>query len=551
MQDKSTCKTTVLRLLVGENGQVLPFLALMIVMLLGVAALAVDLGRGYLAQRQLQASVNAAAIAAAETLPASTYVTVGQSFGSGSNEKNDYMGLTGSTPTVTGECLTTVEGWGVPCSSSTPNAVQVTETGSVQTYFARFLGFPTLNVTATATAATRGAIPLPYNVAIIVDSTLSMNTTDSNCGNITQMQCALNGVQELLLNLSPSVDHVSLFTFPNVAATASTAGIVVSGTYNCTSALPSNDASGQQSGIGYYVILTTQPYSGMAWAMPYTFPPAPTGTSGYAPPSGSYGPTYQVVPFSEDYRSSNTATSLNSSSNLVKAAGGVSGCGGIAPSNYDGDYGTYYAGAIYAAQAALLAEQHANPGTQNVMVILGDGNSDGPSSSSSPDSSSPSISSSSSQMTTTYSSSSWGNQTSGMYTYPSSYLYASSSGSYPSWVGECGQAVVAAHYAATYTNNPTTIYTIAYGASTQSSSGSNGNCSTDVNAGSYPNISPCTTLKDMASSTSNFYSDYYAPGGDSGCQAPDENNTITSLNQIFKAIALDLTSVRLIPNNTQ
>jgi hypothetical protein len=47
-----------------------------------------------------------------------------------------------------------------------------------------------------------------------------------------------------------------------------------------------------------------------------------------------------------------------------------------------------------------------------------------------------------------------------------------------------------------------------------------------------------------------FYSDYYAPGGDSGCQAADKNNQVTSLNSIFEAIATDLTSVRLIPNNT-
>ena len=89
------------------------------------------------------------------------------------------------------------------------------------------------------------------------------------------------------------------------------------------------------------------------------------------------------------------------------AAGGVSGCGGIAPSNYDGDYGTYYAGAIYAALAALLAEQNSD-GNPNTIVILGDGNSNGRDTSQGTaptDSLTPSISISTTQMTTTYSAS--------------------------------------------------------------------------------------------------------------------------------------------------
>jgi hypothetical protein len=99
------------------------------------------------------------------------------------------------------------------------------------------------------------------------------------------------------------------------------------------------------------------------------------------------------------------------------------------------------------------------------------------------------------------------------------------------------------------------VYTIAYGASTQSSSGLNGNCPSDVNAGAHPNISPCSTMQQMSTGWSSgtktyFYSDYSGPGGDSGCQAASKNNQVTSLNKIFQAIATDLTSVRLIPNNT-
>jgi hypothetical protein len=38
-----------------------------------------------------------------------------------------------------------------------------------------------------------------------------------------------------------------------------------------------------------------------------------------------------------------------------------------------GGEGTYYAGVIYAAQAALTAEATANPGSQNIMILVSDG----------------------------------------------------------------------------------------------------------------------------------------------------------------------------------
>jgi hypothetical protein len=343
--------------------------------------------------------------------------------------------------------------------------------------------------------------------------------------------------------------RLALFTFPNVT------GGTVSIDSSCTTSIPSSYTTGSgksavttnynHSGTyGYYSMLADAAYPGVPNAMPYTFPPIPTGTSGYTPPSGTWGPTYRVVDFSNDFRSSNTATSLNSSSLLVKAAGGASGCAGMQPSNFDGDYGTYYAGAIYAAQAALLAEQASNPGSKNVMVILGDGDSTAPSSSGSPYPSSASMPADASHATQSLNANS--------YTYPSSWSttpgFADNTGTYPSWNGECGQAIDAAQYAATYSGNQTLVYTVAYGAQTSG-------CNSDKSYGSHKGASPCGTLEQMSTGWSSgvksyFYSDYNAAGGDSGCQAADKNNQVTSLNQIFQAIATDLTSVRLIPNNT-
>jgi hypothetical protein len=130
---------------------------------------------------------------------------------------------------------------------------------------------------------------------------------------------------------------------------------------------------------------------------------------------------------------------------------------------------------------------------------------------------------------------------------------ATNSGSYPSWYGECSQGVDAANYAKTYpgdSSNGTKFYSIAYGSSTHSGSYNGVSyCASDRHSGvSHRNISPCTAMQDMASSPATFYSDYYLPGSDSGCQASGATNTITSLSNIFKTIAYDLTAVRLIPN---
>jgi hypothetical protein len=253
------------------------------------------------------------------------------------------------------------------------------------------------------------------------------------------------------------------------------------------------------------------PWSQLPQAMAYSFPSA--GAVSYVPTQSDYATypmtlgtaTYQITGFLSDYRTSNSATSLNPNSALVQAAGGVIGCGSMTAPNYDGVFGTYYAGAIYAAQSALVAEKAANPGSENVLIILSDGNATAP-------------------------------QTNGSNTVMGSP--ATGSGQYPSWVGECGQAVVAAKYA---TSQGTLVYSVAYGSEPTG-------CTSDLNSGSYPNINPCDTMADMASAPQYFYSDYHQSGSASVCVA---GQPVTSLSDIFTAISADLTTARLIPNNTQ
>jgi Flp pilus assembly protein TadG len=506
------------RVLRDQSGQVLPWAVFLIFLFIGLSAMVVDLGHGILVKRELQASADAAALAAAATLPAANYAQIAQKFSAGTGGKNTYTELSVGTPTITPLCLTTVAAWGYPCTSTSPNAVQVKETAVVPTFFAGIMGLKTMTISATSTAS-KGSKPKPYNVAIILDTTPSMNTTDTNCKNskgqsLTQLQCATVAFQALLQGLDPSLDRISLFTFPNITTTT------VGNDFDCTSSnptvgpytFPSNTASS----------LSTMPYS-------------VTTTTGYGrnqtTTTTTVQETYQIADYSTDYRTSDNATTLNSKSNIANAVGGTN-CQGIQTSNEN----TYYAAAIYAAQASLIAEQSlpANKGTQNAIIFLSDGNAtaqeQNPGGSFSPGSND--MVSSSSQSTT----------------------YATASGSYPSWVDECAQGVAAANYA---TSMGTTVYTIAYGSPTSSNSS---NCGSDVYS-KYTNssgtgITPCQAMQQMSTGWStgdysHFFSDYYAPGGSSGCQASGASNTITSLNNIVNAILGSMTGARLIPNNTQ
>ena len=375
-----------------ESGQVLPIAGIMLVGFLGMSAVALDMGHAVLIQDQLQNDVDAAAMAAAQALPQTTASTLASSYSGASGDYNADTNLPGVS-VVSGYpkllCLNSLKTTGMSCSApANANAVQMSEQMTLKLPFGALFGHPTMTLTATATASMRGAQPSPYNIAIILDTTLSMNAYDSNCG-ATQGACALNGIQILLKSLDPcaaslstctvtgvnaanSVDQVALFTFPNVSV--GTASVDSS----CTTPIPAptrTNGYNSSSTYGNYSMMPATAWSGVPTGLAYSFPSA-TATS-YAP-TGSTNPTYQLTPFQSDYRASDTATTLSTTSALSKAAGAVSGCNGIAAPNYDGDIGTYYAGAIYAAQAALVAQQAANPGSQNVIILLSDGNATAP-----------------------------------------------------------------------------------------------------------------------------------------------------------------------------
>ena len=505
------------RFLKNQKGQALIAVMITASTVMALAAASIETGHVYYAYQKLVASTNASVMAGAQAMPntttATTYVAT---YSSQSNGLNANPMLTNVTATPTFKCFSTVSSsLNVPCQTSTGgsggyNGLAVTQTATVPLWFGGLVGMKQMIMSYTAEAAMAGGQNAPWNIAVIVDTTASMNDSDNGvqCTG-TQITCALLGVQALLNDLYPCglgqncttstnyVDSVSLFVFP--AVTGSTA-------YKDSTCPTSNPT-----------------------IVAYTFPDPPSNTTLPA------ADTYQVVGFKNNYKTTDAATTLNQAAPIVIAAGdsGQSNCTGIqAP----GGEGTYYAQVIYAAQTALAAQQASNPGSQNAIILLTDG--DATACASNANTAAGACNTNSQLVASEGTLNGTGTKTSN----PTGYQ----SYTYPSALGMCGQAVLAAQSAA---NLGTAVYTIGYGAETSGGCASDHTYSASVSTGGGswgPGDQPCQALAAMASSTVNFYSD-----DGQGCQATaPSNQNLTKLTAIFRAIVDNMSSPRLIPSGT-
>lgn len=494
----------------NQSGMSLIWATLLIPLILGMGGLTVDAGYGYTCYRQLQNSTEAAALAAASALPNTTLASTNATkFSAVSGNYNAYpqlntpSAITGAQITITPGCITIT---GLPqCGASiTANAVKITQTATIPTFFIKALSVfglksaSSIKLSATSIAVMRGAQRGPYDVAIVLDTTASMQSADggSNCTG-TKIQCAEEGAQILLAQFSPClpdttcgaatngnvaypVDEVALFTFP-----AQSPGTQVSKDEACSSSQPTPVA---------YPDTTT------LTALPITTAHLNTLVS-----------DYQVVPLLSNYRASDSTTGSNpltigssvsaSNPSLVNAVAGNSYFGGSSCTGMQAKGGeqTYYAGAIFTAQQYLAANGRSN--AQNVIILLGDGDANGGA-----------MAGSSSTL----------NNNSSI---PATY------GKYPSSYRQCQQAIDMATAAKTA---GTKVYTVGYGVAS-------GGCSTDSG------VSACSALRQMASSDSNFFVDTSSTAC-AGATSVTMNGKTNSLSAIFTAIVGDLTLPRLVPN---
>lgn len=188
----------------AESGQVLAWIVLSVVVLLGMAGLAVDVGRAYSAHRKLQASADAAALAAAQDLPdVNLAISTAYAFSSASGGKNAHEDVPGVTTSVTTKCLTTTQ---ISCRPA--NALVVNEKADVPTMFLRVLGINSIPVSARATASMKGGTAFPLDIMVVLDRTGSM------CQSCQKIQNAKAGIKAFLAAMRPSVDRIGLAVFP-------------------------------------------------------------------------------------------------------------------------------------------------------------------------------------------------------------------------------------------------------------------------------------------------------------------------------------------------
>jgi Flp pilus assembly protein TadG len=401
-----------------QEGQVLVLLAVSMVALLGMVAVVFDFGRVYVAQQDLQTAVDAAALVAGQNLPnATSSYSSAVAYGGGASAYNAVGGyaVTSSAPNVTFECISSApnytSGATAPCPTDTSsvncrptgaqptqpsgattcNAVKVTETAAVKMTLAG-LFLPTINVTASSTAAARGGSSHPLNVEIILDNTQSIS--DSCSATVTgisspdRLDCAKAGVRALLQALWPCSSTVAACGAAtansggqlgaNVVAPVDKVGMLVFPAI--TGNPPSTASLGQEVDCNASSTLTvTYPtYT------PYTYN---SGQPDGGIPSSDDYLGYQAVGLSSDYRPSVANTTLNwagsSPSNLVQSVDWGQCPGSAYPGTGDkygldviGGQGSYLAGAITEAQHLLNLNPRA--GATNAIIVLSDGQLNAP-----------------------------------------------------------------------------------------------------------------------------------------------------------------------------
>ena len=520
--------------------------AVTITAITALAATSVEVGHVYYAYQKLVQSTNQSALAGAQAMSNALTSTAssGAYTAAVTSAVKQYSSVAGqlnaisylandSIATQTLFCSSTmaaspfnVECQQPPGSSTGYNAIKITQTAQVNLWFGGLVGMKSMNLVATATAAMKGASNTPYNLAVIMDTTGSMASVvkgDKNC-TTTQISCAVQGLESMLSAMDPCqlnttctagtpyVDDVALFVFP-----------AISTNYSANS-YKSDYCGGAVNSVPYNFVNVTPGYTD-----PKTGSADGLDMESTGPDAG----VYEIIPFNDTYKT-NDSQGLSISSALSQAVGlSGSGCKGLSA---PGGQGTYYAQVIYTAQAALVQAQTANPTSKNVMIILSDGDATAAGNQIVAEN----------NPTCAKTGGSCLNGTGTSTTNPTGYQ----SPTYPSALGECGQAVQAAQLA---TAAGTVVYTIGFGSETSGCTSDKTYTTKSGNTdgaeawpgGSYSGT-PCNAIGAMASNKNTFYSD-----NTGGCPALTvQNGDFTSLVSIFDAITTGLTSPRLIPNGT-
>jgi hypothetical protein len=215
----------------NESGQVLVFVAILLAAVIGLSAFVIDLGYAYYAQRSLQASADAAALAGAQELPdPAASVSVARQFGTGTTGRNGSGKIGKVDEVVSTRCLVSVPG----CNPV--NAVSVQETAHVDTFLVRFFGINTLNVHVRSTACSPCGVK-PLDIVLVLDRTGSMcqNSSGQSDPSCYDLNNAKTGIKTFLNFFDQTIDWVGLAVLPPSTSLSAKCSTPSSSNYNSTS----------------------------------------------------------------------------------------------------------------------------------------------------------------------------------------------------------------------------------------------------------------------------------------------------------------------------
>ena len=306
-------------LVADERGAVLPLVALMLVVICGVAGLVLDVGNAYLNKRRLQQAADLAALSAAADLPnVDKAIQDANAFAQANWGHSINMTVTATTGCTTDGC-------------ATPDKVMVTAKANVPTTFANVLGIGSIPVSAKASACGPcDSSPLNYDVMVVLDRSYSMCIGDSGMPTCYDLNQAIAGIKSLLAFFDPVSDRVGF-----AALTSGDSDHTYSNNYPCdTASFNIPGGKGPYYGqLGDFMDGT--PASHDSWVL------APL-QGGFKNPDGS----------------------LKASSQLVSAINCVQ------PKGW-----TALAPAVQAATNTLITDGRNTPGIRKAIVVFSDGGS--------------------------------------------------------------------------------------------------------------------------------------------------------------------------------
>ena len=172
----------------NERGAVLVFVAVLIVILVGMTGLALDAGRGYLTRIHLARAVDAGVLAGARSLRS------GQSAA-----RQQALAVAATNGVTAGDSTSTALSFGV--NERGENTVSMTASRVVPTTFMRVLGPTKLDVRVSATAA----VP-PIDLVLVLDQSGSLG----RAGVFGDLQAA---AKSFVRHFSDNLDQLSLVSF--------------------------------------------------------------------------------------------------------------------------------------------------------------------------------------------------------------------------------------------------------------------------------------------------------------------------------------------------